>query len=348
MAAAPSPDSAFAASPSLPGEVLAPGSAAPAAPLRAGLRRLLRNRLALAAAAVLLLIVGSALAAPLYARHVAGVGPDTNNLTGRFKRGGKKLYVVTPPPDSQPVGPGFSRRYLLGADRNGRDEMVRLLYAGRNSLFIGLMSTLVTVVIALALALPAGYFRGRVDAIVRSLFDLLWSLPALLLAIALGAALAIDGLRLGPLRLDSDSLWLPILVIGIVFVPYLGRPVRGQVLALRERGFVEAARAAGFGPVHILVREILPNLASMLLVFTTLIVANNILTEAALSYLGAGVQPPAPSWGNMIGEGAPLVESSPWLTIIPGVAITLTVLCLNVLSDALRDALDPRSPVRAR
>ena len=136
------------------------------------------------------------------------------------------------------------------------------------------------------------------------------------------------------------------LVIGIVFVPYLGRPVRGQVLALRERGFVEAALAAGFGPVRILVREILPNLASTILVFGTLIVANNILTEAALSFLGAGVQPPNPSWGTLISEGQERIRTAPWLTIVPGAAIVLTVVALNIFGDGLRDALDPRAKVR--
>jgi peptide/nickel transport system permease protein len=338
---------AFEASPSVPGEVLAHAAPPGGASWRVVLRRMARNRAAVLAAGVLFLIVASCLAAPLYARYVAGVGPTRNNLTGRFERGGKRLYVVTPPPDSRPVGPGFSRRYLLGADRNGRDVMVRLLYGGRNSLLIGLASTLLTVLIAVGLGLASGYFRGRVDLVIGSLFDLLWSLPALLLAIALGAAVAIDGLRVGPVHVESDSLWLPILVIGVVFVPYLGRPVRGQVLALRERSFVEAARAEGLGPAHIMVREILPNLVSTIAVFATLIVANNILTEAALSYLGAGVQPPRPSWGNMIADGTQLIESAPVLTIVPGVAITLTVLCLNVLSDGLRDALDPRSRRRA-
>src|SRR5205823_8766154 len=143
-------------------------------------------------------IVAACLAAPLYADHVAGIGPTTNNSTGHFKRGGKRLDVVSGAPDFRPVGPGLSTHYLLGADKNGRDEAVRLLYGGRNSLFIGLASALITIVAAVALGLAAGYQRGWVDAVIRTVFDFLWSFPALLLGIALGTALAIGGLHHGP------------------------------------------------------------------------------------------------------------------------------------------------------
>ena len=226
--------------------------------------------------------------------------------------------------------------------------MVRLLYGGRNSLFIGFMSALITTVIAVVLGLAGGYFRGRTDLAVRTTFDVIWSFPVLLLGIALGTALAVGGLHLGPIDIQGGSLWIPILVIGVIYIPYLGRPIRGQVLSLREKEFVEAAAAQGKGPLGIMVGELLPNLASTILVFGTLIVANNILTEAALSFLGAGVQLPTPSWGNMIGEGVNLLSTAPHLTIVPGLAITLTVLALNVFGDGLRDALDPRAKVRHR
>ncbi|MDX6642056.1 MAG: peptide/nickel transport system permease protein, partial [Solirubrobacteraceae bacterium] len=303
------------------------------------LRRLRRNRVALAALGLFLVIVACSLAAPLYSRHVAHVGPNENNLTGTFVRHGKRIYVVSPPPNSRPVGPGLSRRYLLGADQNGRDVMVRLLYGGRNSLFIGVVSALITTLVAVALGLAAGYFRGPVDAVVRTLFDVIWSFPVLLLAIALGTALALGGLDLGIVTLQGDSLWIPTLVIGTIFIPYLGRPIRGQVLALREKEFVESAIAQGMGPLRIMVREILPNLASTILVFTALIVANNILTEAGLSFLGAGVQRPDASWGNLIGDGVEHLSAAPHLAIVPGLAIALTVLSLNVFGDGLRDAL---------
>jgi peptide/nickel transport system permease protein len=317
-------------------------------PWRGAWRRLRRNRVAMASLAVFVAIVACCLAAPLWADQVAHVGPDENNLTGTFERGGKRLYVVTPPPLTKPVGPGWSGRYLLGADKNGRDEMVRLLYGGRNSLFVGFMSALITTVIAVVLGLAGGYFRGRIDLVVRTTFDVIWSFPVLLLGIALGTALAIGGLHLGPIDIQGGSLWIPILVIGVIYIPYLGRPIRGQVLSLREKDFVQAAMAQGNGPLQIMFGELLPNLASTILVFGTLIVANNILTEAALSFLGAGVQLPTPSWGNMIGEGVNLLSTAPHLTIVPGLAITLTVLTLNVFGDGLRDALDPRAEVRLR
>ena len=143
------------------------------------------------------------------------------------------------------------------------------------------------------------------------------------------------------MSLDSGSLWIPTLVIGVLFVPYVGRPVRGQALALRESQFVEAAIAQGLGPARIVIFELLPNLASTLVAFVPLVVATNVLTEAALSFLGVGVQPPDPSWGNMIGEGVDVIETAPHLTIVPGIAITLTVLSLNLFGEGVRRALDP-------
>jgi peptide/nickel transport system permease protein len=349
LATEPSAEFAFEPSPALPGEAGTEGRPVEGfGPGRLAWRRLRRNRVAMASLAVFVVIVTCCLAAPIWAHDVAHVGPNANNLTGKFERGGKDLYVVTPPPDSKPVGPGWSSRYLLGADANGRDEIVRLLYGGRNSLFVGFMSALITTILAVLLGVAGGYFRGRTDLVVRSVFDIIWSFPVLLLGIALGTALAIGGLHLGPIDIQGGSLWIPILVIGLIYIPYLGRPIRGQVLSLREKEFVEAAIAQGAGPIRIMFSEILPNLASTILVFGTLIVANNMLTEAALSYLGAGVQLPTPSWGNMIGEGVNLLSTAPHLTIVPGLAITVTVLALNVFGDGLRDALDPRAKVRLR
>ena len=245
------------------------------------------------------------------------------------------------------MGPGWSGRYLLGADENGRDEMVRLLYGGRNSLFVGFVSALITTVIAVILGLAGGLLPrphrpGRAHAPSTSSGRSRCCCSASRSA----RALAIGGLHLGPIDIEGGSLWIPTLVIGVIYIPYLGRPIRGQVLSLREKEFVEAAQAQGKGPLRIMFGELLPNLASTILVFGTLIVANNILTEAALSFLGAGVQLPTPSWGNMIGEGVNLLSTAPHLTIVPGLAITLTVLSLNVFGDGLRDALDPRAKVR--
>jgi peptide/nickel transport system permease protein len=325
------------------------GGAAAAAglgPWKLAMRRLRRNHVALAFLGLFFAIVLLCLAAPLYSNYVADIGPNKNNLTGKVERGGKQVDVVTP--DGTPVGPGLSNKYLLGADANGRDVAVRVLYGGRNSLFVGFMAALITTLLAVSLGLLAGYARGFSDTLIRSTFDILWSFPVLLFAIALGTALAIGGLNVGPVHIEGGSLWIPTLVIGLVYIPYLGRPVRGQVLSLREKEFVQAAEAQGMGPLRIMFGEILPNLASTILVFSTLIVANNILTEAALSFLGAGIQPPNPSWGNLIAQGVDRLVTAPHLAIVPGIAIVLTVLSLNVFGDGLRDALDPRAKLRLR
>ena len=315
-------------------------------PWRLAARRLRRNRVALGFLGVFLAMVVLCLSAPLYADVIAERGPSDNNLTGKVERGGELVDVVTP--DGRPIGPGWSRQYLLGADGNGRDVAVRLLYGGRNSLFVGFTSALITLIIATILGVLAGYFRGKTDTGIRSLFDILWSFPVLLFAIALGTALAVGGISFGPIQIAGDSLWIPTLVIGVVLVPYLGRPVRGQVLSLREKEFVQASEAQGMGPLRIMFSEILPNLASTLIVFSTLIIANNIILEAGLSFLGAGVQPPAPSWGNLIADGVDRLVTAPHLAIVPGIAIVLTVLSLNVFGDGLRDALDPRAKLRLR
>lgn len=307
-------------------------------------RRLKRNRVAMASLVVFFLVVAACAAAPLYAEHVAGRGPTATNPTGTIQIDGKKQFIVTP--DGTPIGPGFRKQYALGADALGRDVMVRLLYGGRNSLFVGFMAAVITAILAAALGLVAGYSRGWVDRTITNFFDILWSFPVLLFAIALGTALALGGLTIGPVSIQGDSLWIPIIIIGVVYVPYVGRPIRGQVLSLREKEFVDAARAQGMGPLRIMFAEILPNLSSTLLVFGTLIIANNILLEAALSFLGAGIQPPEPSWGGLISDGVNQIYTSPHLSLVPGLAIVIAALSLNIFGDGLRDALDPRAKVR--
>jgi peptide/nickel transport system permease protein len=205
-------------------------------------------------------------------------------------------------------------------------------------------------VFAVILALLAGYFGGWIDFVITRFFDLFYAFPVVLLGIALGAALAINGvhwnLGLFKVNVNSGSIWIPTLVISYVLIPYVGRPLRGQVLSLREKEFIEAAIAQGASPLRIMFSELLPNIASSVLVFFTLIIANNIVLEASLSYLGAGVQPPTPSWGTLIADGQDLIVTRPWLSLAPGIAIVLTVLSLNVFGDGLRDALDPRAKVR--
>ena len=293
---------------------------------------------------IFFLVVACCVAAPLYADHVAGRGPTDTNATGTITIDGKKTFVVTP--DGTPIGPGLHKQYLLGADPLGRDVMVRLLYGGRNSLMVGFAAAVITALFAVSLGLAAGFFRGWSDRVITNLFDILWSFPVLLFAIALGTALAIGGLELGPINIQGDSLWIPIVIIGIVYVPYLGRPIRGQVLSLREKEFVDSAVAQGMRGWRIMFGEILPNVTSTILVFGTLIIANNILTEAALSFLGAGIQPPEPSWGGLIADGVNQIYTAPHLSLVPGVAIVISVLSLNVFGDGLRDALDPRAKVR--
>jgi peptide/nickel transport system permease protein len=193
----------------------------------------------------------------------------------------------------------------------------------------------------------AGYFRGWTDAIISRSMDVLWAFPVLLLGVALGTALALGGLQIGPLEISGDSLLIPLLIIGFVYTPYMARPLRGQVLALREKEFVEAARAQGLGPIRIMFSEILPNLSSTIVVFFPLMIANAILLEAALSFLGAGVRAPRPSWGTMISEGINTIVSGPHQAIVPGTMLVLAVLALNVFGDGVRDAFDPRSKLRA-
>ncbi|MEA2385861.1 MAG: peptide/nickel transport system permease protein [Thermoleophilaceae bacterium] len=299
-----------------------------------------------AAVLLFILLAGACLAAPLYEKHVAGRGASETAVTDTIEVDGERVDVVSP--DGVPIGPGWRAEYLLGADQLGRDVMVRMLYGGRNSLLVGIVAALITLVLAVLLGLMAGYLGGFTDRAISSLFDVMWSFPVLLFAIALGTALALGGLNLGFTTLEGSSIWIPTVIIGVVFVPYLGRPVRGQVMSLRERPFVEAAVAQGMGPGRIMFGEILPNLVSTLLVFTTLIVANNILTETALSFLGAGIQPPEPSWGNLIGDGAERIVSAPHLSLVPGAAIALTVLALNIFGDGLGEALNPRAKVRVK
>ena len=325
-------------------------------------RRLRRNYVALAFLGVFLLVVVCCLLGPVYGSRVAGMGPNDTNPDGTIVVNGHRVPVLsnggtTIQPDGTvvvkaagvPIGPQWGAaggRYVLGADELGRDVATRLLYGGRNSLQVGLTSAAICVVLSLVLALLAGYFGGVTDWVITRFFDLIWAFPVVLLGIALGTALAINGFHHFGINLSGSSLWIPTAVISYVYIPYIGRPLRGQVLALRQREFIEAATSQGAGPLRIMFSEILPNLATSVLVLFTLIVANTILTEAGLSFLGAGVQPPNPSWGTMIAEGQNRLSTDPWLSIFPGIAIAITVLALNVFGDGLRDALDPRSKVR--
>lgn len=292
---------------------------------------------------VFLALVAMALAAPLYAEHVANTTPDKQNLTGKVTVGGEQVDIVTP--DGIPVGPTWGSEYLLGSDINGRDVAVRLLYAARNSMFIGITASVITTLLAIFLGVIAGYYKGPTDWIVSRAMDVLWAVPVLLLGVALGVALTLGGITIGPVTVSGGSLWIPALIIGVVSVVYLARPLRGEVLRLREQEFVEAARAQGASGPRIMVSELLPNVMSTVLVFFPLLFANSVLLEASLSFLGAGVQPPQASWGTMIDEGINVLITQPALTIAPGVMLVICVLSLNVVGESVRKAIDPRSRV---
>jgi peptide/nickel transport system permease protein len=324
-------------------------------------RRLRRNYVALVSLGIFIVIVVACALAPVYAHHIAHIGPNETNVSGSVDVGGEQKQIISGGATYNPktgsfdvkavkiLGPTWFAghgRYFLGADNLGRDVAVRLLYGGFNSLKIGIGSALICTTIAVILALLAGYYGGWIDGIISRFFDLIWAFPVLLLAIALGSALSINGFHHFGINIESGSLWIPTLVISYVLIPYVGRPVRGQILSLRQKEFIEAATGQGAGPFRIMFSDLLPNVASTILVFFTLIIANNILTEAGLSFLGAGVRLPDPSWGNLIASGQDQIATAPWLALIPGVAIVLTVLSLNIFGDGLRDALDPRAKVR--
>jgi peptide/nickel transport system permease protein len=303
-------------------------------------RRLWKNKTAVVGGAFFLFVVACCLAAPLYARYVAHTGPFTNHITETIRIGNRVRDVVSM--IGIPIGPTWHSRFFFGADFNGRDVAVRLLYGGRNSLLIGFTATSVTMVSAITVALVAGFYRGWADTVLTRMLDVIWAYPAVLLGVAIGTTLTLGGISLGPLNIGSGSLLIPALIIGFVNIPYVAKPLRGQVIALREREFVQAARTLGQAPLKIMLSEILPNVSSTVIIFIPLMIANSILLEAALSYLGAGVQPPNPSWGTMISDGVQLITSSPSLVLVPGLTLVLTVLSINVFGEGLRDALDPR------
>lgn len=316
-----------------------------ASPWQLARRRLRRDKTALGFGALFLVLVAMCLAAPIWSNEVAHRSYSDQPGTGEtIEVDGEQVEALSI--EGIPIGPTYRGEYFLGADGGGRDVMVRLLYGGRNSLMIGVSAALITTLLSIIVGLLAGYVRGLTDTILSGIMNIIWAFPVILLGVALGTALALGGLKIGPLTLDSGSLALPILVIAFVYVPYLARPIRGEVMALREKEFVEAARAQGMGSLRIMFSEILPNVASLLIVFFPLMVANAILLESALSFLGAGVQSPAPSWGTMIDDGVQRIITAPHLTIVPGAMLVLTVISLNIFGDGVRDAIDPRAKLR--
>jgi peptide/nickel transport system permease protein len=240
-----------------------------------------------------------------------------------------------------PIGP--SAQFWFGADTAGRDLFVRVVYGARTSLTVALLATGLALVIGVVLGLIGGFYGGKVDTIVSRFIDIVLSLPVLLLALGLAAACSLS--RTGCLGgLIKPGVMLVSYIIGLFSWPYIARIVRGQVLSLREKEFIEAARAQGSGDLRIIFREILPNVTAPIIVYTTLIIPNNILFEAALSFLGVGVKPGQASWGRMLSEaGGGIFTVAWWMMLFPGLFLFLTTLAFNLVGDGLRDALDPRT-----
>jgi peptide/nickel transport system permease protein len=232
--------------------------------------------------------------------------------------------------------------YILGVDSTGRDLFVRILYGARTSLIIAFAATGIALVIGTVLGIISGFFRGKTDTFISRLTDVVLSLPILLLALGLASACgaSAEGCLGG---LIKPGLLLVSLIIGLFSWPYISRIIRGQVLSLREKEFVEASRSLGTSNWRIMAREVLPNVAAPLIVYTTLIIPSNILFEAGLSFLGVGVPDSTPSWGAMLSQSASAFQYAVWLMIFPGIALFLTTLAFNLVGDGLRDALDPRT-----
>ncbi len=286
-------------------------------------RRLARHRLAALGLAVLAVLFVAVLAAPLV-ETVLGLDASAVNLFAR----------AAPP----------SAAHWLGTDELGRDLLLRLLHGGRVSLLVGFTAAIASAAIGTLLGLISGYFGGRVDAVIMRFADGVISLPLLPLLIVLAA---VDPSKLGlPEAIsgsESFSLQRIVVIIAIVGWPTVARLVRAATLSLRKREFVLVAIAQGFGPARIMFRHILPNAASPILVATTLTVGNVILFESVLSFLGLGIQPPVPSWGNMLTGAQDLISEAPALAVWPGMLIFVTVIAFNLLGDGLQSALDPRS-----
>jgi peptide/nickel transport system permease protein len=268
------------------------------------LRRLRANRLTVVGTTLTLLIVALA----VFANQVAPYDPIVLNARHRLE--------------------APSADFRFGTDRLGRDVLSRVVHGARSSLGIAATSVTVSVILGSALGLFAGYFGGVIDLVIGRIMDVLFSFPALLLAIAVAA-------MLGPGVRNTA------LAIAVVYTPLFARVIRGPVISERHRDYVQAARVIGASHAAIIYRHILPNVVSPIIIQTSAALSTAILIEAALSYIGLGTQPPAPSWGTMLSEGRTFLETAPWMSIFPGLAIALTVLAFNLVGDGLRDAFDP-------
>ncbi|MBT2539869.1 ABC transporter permease [Streptomyces sp. ISL-44] len=291
--------------------------------------RLKRDKVALAGGVIVLLLILVAIFAPL--------------IVKAFGHPPEELHEdLLDPLLGLPAGGwgGMSGDFLLGVEPvNGRDVFSRIVYGARISLLVAFLSAFVAVSLGTVFGIIAGYFGGWIDAAISRVMDLLLAFPQLLFIIAL---ISVIPSKLWGFEGSGLRIAVLVLVIGFFGWPYIGRIVRGQTLSLREREYVEAARSLGAGRMYILFRELLPNLVAPITVYSTLMIPTNVLTEAALSFLGVGVKPPTPSWGETLSTAVRTYEDDPLFMIFPGVAIFITVLAFNLFGDGVRDALDPK------
>jgi ABC-type dipeptide/oligopeptide/nickel transport system permease subunit len=288
--------------------------------------RFREDKFALAGIVFLILLILAAIFAPLVCSLVGAPGPysaDQNALD---------LF-------GQPTGP--SSAHLFGVDQIGRDVFARTLYGARVSLVVAFVSTVITTVFGVFCGLFAGYYRGWVDTLVSRTVDAWLAIPYLLLAIGLASACSFGTGCLG--GLIKPGVPVVIAVIALTSWTYPARIIRGQVLSLREKEFVDASRSLGASNFRIIAKELLPNLTAPIIVFATTFLPTAILFEAALSFLGVGVQPPTPSWGQMISDASPNISTQWWYMLFPGLALLFTVLAFNFVGDAMTDALNPRT-----
>ncbi len=293
-------------------------------PMQLFWRRFRRDRVAVASLGFVILLIVVALAAPLVVKLLGLPGPNVQNpnLTNAF---------------GSPLGP--SPGHPFGVDPLGQDVASRVIYGARVSLLVGILGTAIATVIGVCVGLLAGFYRGWVDTLLSRLLDVVLAIPILLLGLGLGAACEVRGCFSGHVQ---SGLGVIIFLIALVSWTYIARIVRSLVLSMREREFVEASRSLGASNARVMVREILPNLVAPIVVYATLLIPQNILLEAALSFLGVGVRPPTASWGQMIAAATPIFNTAWWYMAFPGIALLLTVLAFNLLGDGLQDALNPR------
>jgi peptide/nickel transport system permease protein len=295
-------------------------------------RRFKQDKLALAGIVVVIIIGILAGTAGLIAKYVTHHG--LNDIS-HYREMTTRIGL--------PKGPNGS--FWFGADTVGRDLFVRVLYGARISLGIAFFATGISVLIGVTLGLLAGFYRGKVDTVISRTIDVVLSMPILLLAISLAFACGAGGGSKGGCLggLIKPGFLMVSYIIGFFNWPYIARIVRGQVFSLREKEFVESARAQGSGNLRIMFREVLPNVMAPILVYTTLIIPNNILFEAALSFLGVGVPPEQASWGRMLSDASSIFTVAWWMMVFPGLFLFMTTLAFNLVGDGLRDALDPKT-----